>query len=185
MRSLSSLSFASPLLPKVYISLLLFFPIQNGSYKSFLKRSSKVEVLRAYAMKLVGTPYKYGGENPMSGFDCSGLVIELYKSMGILPHGFDGTAQKIYNLFEMNSTHNSYGIGSLVFYGESVTKITHVAMMLDKSQPWRIIEAGSGTSKTLTKDDADNSNAYVRIRPIGYRSDKVAILRPNYFTSYP
>lgn len=155
------------------------------SNEYFDRKVLKVETLRQYAMRLVGVPYKFGGANPISGFDCSGLVLELYKSMGIVPRGYDATAQGIYNLFETNSIQNAYGIGSLVFYGDSVNKITHVAMLLDKNQPWRVIEAGSGTAKTLTKDDADNSNAFVRIRPINYRSDKVAVLRPNYFTSYP
>ena len=30
--------------------------------------------LAVYAMKFLGTPYKYGGSSPSEGFDCSGLV---------------------------------------------------------------------------------------------------------------
>ena len=30
--------------------------------------------MAVYAMKFLGTPYKYGGSNPNEGFDCSGLV---------------------------------------------------------------------------------------------------------------
>ena len=39
-----------------------------------------------YAMGLVGTPYRYGGNTPDSGFDCSGLIAHVYRSRaGLLP----------------------------------------------------------------------------------------------------
>jgi len=33
------------------------------------------------AISLVGTPYRYGGNTPESGFDCSGLVAYVYREM--------------------------------------------------------------------------------------------------------
>lgn len=39
------------------------------------------------AVKAVGVPYRWGGESPSSGFDCSGLVRWAYGRIGVeLPH---------------------------------------------------------------------------------------------------
>jgi peptidoglycan DL-endopeptidase CwlO len=39
------------------------------------------------ALTAVGTPYRWGGESPASGFDCSGLVRWAYGRVGVeLPH---------------------------------------------------------------------------------------------------
>ena len=37
-----------------------------------------------YAISLVGTPYRYGGNTPEGGFDCSGLIGHVYKTHGAL-----------------------------------------------------------------------------------------------------
>ena len=39
-----------------------------------------------YAMNLVGTPYRYGGNTPDGGFDCSGLIGHVYQTnAGLVP----------------------------------------------------------------------------------------------------
>ncbi len=48
---------------------------------------SKGERAARIALEAVGTPYRWGGESPSSGFDCSGLVRWAYGRVGVdLPH---------------------------------------------------------------------------------------------------
>jgi cell wall-associated NlpC family hydrolase len=37
----------------------------------------------ALASRLIGTPYRSGGSSP-AGFDCSGLVVYVYRELGVL-----------------------------------------------------------------------------------------------------
>lgn len=137
------------------------------------------QILYDYAMSMVGKPYIYGGDDPMKGFDCSGGVIELMKSCGLVPNSYDATAQGLFDYFEKNRSeyHGVPSFGCLLYFGKSIKKITHIAFALDRFRMW---EAGGGGSKILTVADAIKYNAYIRIRAIFIRKDLVRILKPHY-----
>lgn len=133
-------------------------------------------LLKAYALQFVGVPYLWGGDDPMSGLDCSGLVQILLESAGQDPVG-DQTAQALYNYF---SKHGEYGVidtGSLSFYGKSHDRIIHVGFLLDKTT---MIEAAGGGARTVDEAAAIAQNAFVKLSPVKKRSDLVAIIRPRY-----
>jgi len=116
-----------------------------------------------YAFQLVGTPYEWSGDNPQ-GFDCSGFVGAILRSVGIMGNSEDLTAQGIR---EKLSEHSDVlaRAGSIVFYGQ-FDRATHVGFMVSDNE---VLEAGGGGSKTITKQDADDHNAFVRGRPYNYR----------------
>ena len=66
-------------------------PRLRHHHRAHLPRASLQEAVGqrvvGYARGLLGIPYRYGGDSPQSGFDCSGLVRFVYGHFGIaLPH---------------------------------------------------------------------------------------------------
>ena len=127
-----------------------------------------------YAKHFIGVPYEWGGDNSQ-GLDCSGFVGVVLRSVGIMKNSEDLTSREMYDKFKWALTLKPKK-GCVVFYGESIHKISHVAFMVDDRH---ILEAGGGNSKTTTIDVADEQNAMVRARPFNYRFP-VAIVDPFY-----
>jgi cell wall-associated NlpC family hydrolase len=136
------------------------------------------QVLYDLALRLYGLPYLWAGDDPIKGFDCSGLVLELMQSVGQLPPKIDINAQGIFDTFKARGRETTVAdFGSLLFFGVSKLKITHVTFALNRSL---MLEAGGGGSSTLTAAIAADQNAYNRVRPITNRKDLVGIVTPDY-----
>ncbi len=134
-----------------------------------------MDLMIKYAISWIGTRYKWGGENH-EGWDCSGLVQEILASVGADPK-YDQTAQALYDHFKCFGTRDIKEPGSLAFFGFNDERITHVGFMVD---PFRMVEAGGGGSRTHTPEDAIRQNAFVRIRPIKSRTNLVCTILPHY-----
>jgi murein DD-endopeptidase len=79
-----------------------------------------------HAIRMIGKPYRYGGNSPSSGFDCSGLVQFSYKQAGAtLPRTTDALRQA-------SAPLRSSGLrrGDLVFFDQEGKKNGHVGIYL-------------------------------------------------------
>ncbi|HZD59124.1 MAG TPA: NlpC/P60 family protein, partial [Anaerolineae bacterium] len=75
------------------------------------------------AIKYLGVPYVWGGEDPATGLDCSGLAKVVYKKFGIdLPHYSRSQAQ-----LGIGIGYDELQSGDLVFFGHP---IHHVGIYL-------------------------------------------------------
>ena len=133
------------------------------------------ELFIDYLMRFVGTRYKWGGENPISGFDCSGLISEGLMAVGVL--GGRTSAQGIYNEISPKATRR-LDRGSVVFFGPALSAIHHIGVIIT---PGIMIEAGNGNHLINTVEDSDLANAFVRVRSTSIRKDLVIGLLPNEF----
>jgi len=132
----------------------------------------KLKMAEKVAWSLYGLPYRWGGDDTIEGFDCSGMCIEILKSVGILPRSGDWTAQALFNKF-IDNVRLEPQLGCLAFWhGNNAERIIHIEFCIDTQHT---IGASGGGSATTSADAAADKNAYVKVRPIrearlvGYR----------------
>lgn len=137
---------------------------------------TKREIALKIAWSFLGTPYIWAGDDPMRGFDCSGMVIEILKSVGILPRQGDWTAEDLWFKFSAKDvTEHEADKGCLVFWHSSAGKIIHVEMLVT---PELSIGASGGGSRTLSVADAIEANAYIKVRPWKSRDNVAGFIDP-------
>jgi hypothetical protein len=125
------------------------------------------------AWSYLGKPYLWGGDDPMAGFDCSGFIVEILKSVGILPRKGDWTAQGLWDKFLEHDLEIPYA-GCLVFW-ESNGRVIHVEMCITSDLS---IGASGGGSRTDSLQDAIDQNAYIKIRPFETRKGVKGFMDP-------
>ncbi len=126
------------------------------------------------AWRAWGQPYRWGGDDSIEGFDCSGLIIEILKSVGKIDRGEDYTADGLYIKFIGCKVKRPYE-GCLVFWTNRAGKISHVEYCISS---YLAIGASGGGSGTQTKADAAKHNAYVKVRPIASRAGVYGFVDP-------
>ena len=92
--------------------------------------SSRIKTVLQRAFALLGTPYRWGGTSPDRGFDCSGLVGYVFRSIGIdLPRvsrarAHEGTAI---------TDRAALAEGDLVFFGKR-GRVDHVGIYIGEGK---------------------------------------------------
>ena len=107
---------------------------QDPDYKEEEKEEEVVTVgdrIVAVAQECLGTPYVWGGESPNTGFDCSGLVYYVLKTLGYSPYR---TATSQYKMGTYVSKDNLQP-GDLVFFANTYKSgISHVGIYVGNGQ---------------------------------------------------
>jgi peptidoglycan DL-endopeptidase CwlO len=106
------------------------------------------------ALSVLGTRYRWAGDSPSEGFDCSGLIVWAYRQVGrSLPH----SSRALYSQLPKVSM-DEIQPGDLIFFGRP---IHHVGMYIGNGQMVHSPQTGD----------------VVKISSI-YRKDTVGIARP-------
>ena len=86
--------------------------------------STRIKTVLQRAFALLGTPYRWGGSSPDNGFDCSGLVGYVFRSIGIdLPR----VSRAMANEGVAITDRTALAEGDLVFFGRR-GRVDHVGI---------------------------------------------------------
>lgn len=110
------------------------------------------------ALALVGTPYRYGGNTPETGFDCSGLVGYVFRDAAGI--GLPRTSSAIGDLDRPGIARDQLQSGDLVLFA-SGRKVSHVGIYVGEG---RFVHApNSGGTVRLDRLDAPGWRETFRI----------------------
>lgn len=92
---------------------------------------AKANAVLMRAISLVGTPYRYGGNTPEGGFDCSGLVGYVFRDM--LDLRLPRTTRELAALQGPRVRPERLASGDLVFFG-SGGEVSHVGIYVGQGR---------------------------------------------------
>lgn len=113
----------------------------------------------ALAKKQIGVRYRFGGSSPSTGFDCSGLMVHVFKANGIV------LPRTSHEQFSALTPVSEPQAGDLVFFNHGNRRINHVGLYLGNGQ---MLHAPSSGKRVEIQDIWNNP--YWRKRYVGARS---------------
>jgi cell wall-associated NlpC family hydrolase len=95
----------------------------------------------------VGTPYRYGGGTPATGFDCSGFVQYVFARNGVdLPRT---SRQQAAAGHALAARVDSLKPGDLMLFSSKGVRIDHVAIYVGNN---RMLHSSAGAGKVVYDD---------------------------------
>jgi cell wall-associated NlpC family hydrolase len=115
------------------------------------------------AIGLVGTPYRYGGNTPAGGFDCSGLVGFVFRDAAnvALPR----STRELIDIDAHNVDRDSLQPGDLVFFNPRGGRVSHIGIYVGED---RFVHAPAtgGTVRLDSLNSAYWRKAYVSAKRV-------------------
>lgn len=103
------------------------------------------------AIGLVGTPYRYGGNTPDGGFDCSGLVGFVFKDAANL--ALPRSTRELIDIDARKIDRDSLQPGDLVFFNPRGGRVSHIGIYVGED---RFVHAPS-TGGTVRLDSLNSA----------------------------
>ena len=123
----------------------------SSKLPSLLEQASNTaqEVLMS-ALALTGTPYKFGGTSPDTGFDCSGFVSYVFQQAAnfTLPHGARAISQ-----IGKNIPIDQLQPGDLVFFNTLKSAFSHVGIYIGDNRFVHAPSSGGDVHVVDMKDE--------------------------------
>ena len=92
------------------------------------RHGNKREEMVAFGKKYLGTPYKYAGKTPATGFDCSGFTSYIYQHFGMKISAASRFQANDGERIQIKDTEP----GDLIIFGKG-GNISHVGMVVENS----------------------------------------------------
>lgn len=102
-------------------------PSSSTALSKLQNLTNRASELAIQAMGMIGIRYKYGGDAPESGLDCSGLVRYVFKQ--VWGKDLPRTSEQISHVGQQVDT-NDLRPGDLVFYNTLRRGFSHVGIYL-------------------------------------------------------
>ena len=141
----------------VVISFLQFGCSSQPKYINKAPGGASAYKITKIAQQQIGIPYRYGGTNPKTGFDCSGLVNYSYKKAGILVPRTTRQLYKASNPVKREQLKR----GDMVFFKINRRSISHVGLYLGNG---RFVHAPSSGKKVNISNMNDRYWRYRFVR---------------------
>ena len=101
------------------------------------------------AISLVGTPYRYGGNSPDAGFDCSGLITFVFQSSAGLK--LPRSTRELIDIEAPGIDKDRLYPGDLVYFNPAGGRVSHIGIYVGER---RFVHAPA-TGGTVRMDNLD------------------------------
>ncbi|MCY1276306.1 NlpC/P60 family protein [compost metagenome] len=107
-------------------------PPKQPFYSAPIQANGSAEDVLFRALGLVGTPYRYGGNTPDGGFDCSGLIGYVYRdAAGVaLPR----STRELLAMRTPRVPREALQAGDLVFFATSGSQVSHAGIYVGEGR---------------------------------------------------